>query len=72
MTAGCSSALTTRWRPRAARAAPSTPSASASVPPLVNRTSLGLDVQRRRDLARAAASARAAAAPGPWAEAGLA
>ena len=51
ITAGCSSALTTRWRPRAARAAPSTPSASASVPPLVKTISSALDVQRRGHLA---------------------
>ena len=59
MTAGCSSALTTRWRPRAARAAPSTPSASASVPPLVKTISAGLDVQRRGHLARAPPRGRA-------------
>ena len=63
MTAGCSSALTTRWRPRAARAAPSTPSASASVPPLVNSSSPGSTSSAAATSPRAWSSARAAAAP---------
>ena len=50
-TAGCSSPLTTTWRPRAARAAPRTPRALASVPPPVNTISARLGAERRRDLA---------------------
>ena len=72
MTAGCSSALTTMWRPRAARAAPSTPSASASVPPLVNTTSAGSTSRAAATSPRAFSRARAAAAPPVCAEAGLA
>ena len=72
MTAGCSSPLTTRWRPRAARAAPSTPRASASVPPLVNSSSPGSTSSAAATSPRAWASARAAAAPPACAEAGFA
>ena len=71
MTAGCSKAVTTRWRPRAARAAPRMPIASASVPPLVKTTSSGSASSARATSARAASRARDAAAPAAWAAAGL-